>query len=137
MSAAQQIPEGFVALNSGETKGTLAFQNPSNWLKAEATGPMVVGIYEGQMTEPDQYGKLNHKFTATQAGESFNKDGEETAFAAGATVIINTSKGLEKSLKDVEVGTEVCVLYNGQNKIKSGPYKNKMAHSYSILVKDN
>lgn len=123
--------EGFVSAEQGSK---LVFQNPGRWNKAEATGPMVVGTYLG-LTEADAFGKQNHKFLATRDGVSISSDGEEIPFTAGSTVIINTSSNLASKLADVSEGTEIAVVYNGQVKISKGPYKNKMAHSYSILHK--
>lgn len=123
--------DGFVSTEAG---AGLVFQSPSRWAKAEETGPMVVGTYLG-LTEPDSFGKQNHKFLATQGGGSVNSDGEISEFGIGATVIINTSSNLAAKLKDIAEGTEVAVIYNGQNKLTKGPYKNKLAHSFSIMVR--
>lgn len=129
MSAALNIPEGFVDTTQ---KGQLVFQNPANWVKAEAEGTMVVGTFEG-LTDTDAYGKQNFKISATRDGVGFDKEGEEVSFSAGATVIINTSSNLASKMKEIEVGQEVAIIYNGQNKLSKGPYKGKMAHSYTVL----
>lgn len=123
--------EGFV---STEESSGLVFQSPSRWAKAEETGPMVVGTYLG-LTEPDSFGKQNHKFLATQGGGSVGANGEVAEFDAGSTVIINTSSNLAAKLKNIAEGTEVAIIYNGQNKLTKGPYKNKLAHSFSIMTK--
>ena len=124
--------EGF---ESTSPKASLVFQNPKNWHTAEADGVMVMGIYEGPCEEVDQFGKTNFKFTSNTDGLSFDKDGNEKPFVAGTTVIINTSSNIASKLKDIEIGTEVAVKYLGQNKLRSGPYKGKFAHSYDVLIK--
>lgn len=131
MSTALNIPEGFV---STTPSSSLSFQNPKNWLTAEADGVMVQGIYQG-LTEKDAFGKENFKFLATADGVSFDKDGNEKSFLAGSTVIINTSSNLVSKMKDIEAGSEVIVIYDGQNKLTKGPYKGKLAHAYTTLIK--
>lgn len=129
MSAALNIPEGFVSTSA---QSTIAFQNPSNWIKAKADGVMVQGIFEG-MTEPDQYQKCNFAFLATADGISYDKEGNEKSFKAGDKVIVNTSSNIKSKLSEVEAGTEVIVVYEGQNKLTKGPYKGKLAHTYNVL----
>lgn len=123
------LPEGFVDTTK---KGQLVFQNPANWVKAKESGTMVVGTFEG-LTDTDAYGKQNFKISATKEGVSFDKEGAHKVFSSGATVIINTSSSLASKMKEIEAGQEVAIIYNGQNKLPKGPYKGKLAHSYTVI----
>lgn len=127
------IPEGF---SLPTQKGSLIFQNTTNWLKPATgypngrKGTMVQGIFEG-LTELDSFEKYNFKFTATKEGVSVQKDGSIKEFDTGATVIINTCSSLKNQLEDYKVGDELVIRYLGQVKMKNG----KSAHSYQILPK--
>lgn len=125
------IPEGFVSTSPA---ASLVFQSPTNWVKAEAEGIMVQGTFQG-LTPKDSYGKENFQFEATADGTAFDRDGNQKEYRAGATIIINTSSNLASKMKDIELGTEVVVVYNGQNTLTKGPYRGKKAHSFNVLVR--
>lgn len=127
---AKAIPEGFVS----NKQTTLVFQNPKRWADAEVEGLMVQGNFLG-LTEKDAYGKENFKFEATADGVSFDADGNTVEYKAGTTVIINTSAGLSNQMNEIDIGTEVAIIYNGQTKISKGPYKGKMAHNYTVATR--
>lgn len=124
------VPEEFIRPSN------LVFQSASKWSSAEADGVMVIGTYEGR-TEPDSYGKENHSFVATRDGVSYDADGNEVPFSAGAKIIINSSASLDRGLTEDKVGAELCIVYNGKNKLTKGPNKGKEAHSFSILTKNS
>lgn len=130
-NTATNIPEGFES-----TRGSIVFQNPANWAKLgeECAGRMVHGTFEGKL-EKDPYGKENYKFTALTAGTTVNKDGEEIEYDIGATVIINASGSLDAKMKGVAEGSEVIVDFDGKVKITKGPFKGKLANTYSVYVK--
>lgn len=130
--AAKTLPTGFSKV--GGTSNSLAFQNPANWSKAELTGRMIQGTYEGRLAK-DVYGKENHQFTATTDGEMINSEGDVIPFVAGTTVILNDSGNLTRLLSKIEIGTEVIVDYEGKQKLKSGPFKGKSVNNYSVYSK--
>lgn len=126
-----ELPAGFSTV--ANSAGSLAFQNAAQWHAADAIGTMVQGIYEGRL-EKDVYGKSNFKFTATADGDSIR--GEETIpFKAGSTVIINETGNLARKMENIEVGTEVIVIYDGQLKIRSGPMKGKSSNMFTVASK--
>lgn len=131
MSAATTIPAGF---QSTKASGSLVFQNPSSWKKADLTGRMVQGIYLGR-TEPDSFQKKNYKFKATVGGQALGSNGELVEYAEGADVIINESGSLNKALESAEIGDEVIVDYDGPVKIKKGAFKGKEAHTFSAYIR--
>ena len=125
----QNETEGFE-----QVVGSLVFQNAALWFKAEGTGVMVKGIYNGR-TDIDKYSKKNFKFTATAPGSTFNKDLDEVSYDAGTAIIINESGNLEYRLKDIKEGDEVVVIYEGKTPLSGGAYKGTLANNFQVLKK--
>lgn len=126
-----ELPAGFTTVEN--SAGSLVFQNAAQWHLADATGVMVQGIYEGRL-EKDVYGKSNFKFTATADGESIRGE-DSLPYKAGATVIVNETGNLARRLENVEIGTELIIMYEGQLKIRTGPMKGKMSNQFNIAIK--
>lgn len=126
-----ELPTGFTTVGNA---GGLVFQNAAQWHAADATGTMIQGIYEGRL-DKDVYGKSNFKFTATADGESI-RAGEILPYSAGATVIVNETGNLARKLENIEIGTEVLVMYDGQLKIRTGPMKGKLSNQFTVAVKE-
>lgn len=128
-ATAAKLPEGFTS-----TKDPIVFQNPASWYKAGEVGRMVQGTYLGRLEE-DNFGKRNYRFTATAPGESLAKDGTLLAYEAGTTVVINESGNINAKMKDIEVGAEVIIDYEGQIVLKNGPRKGKSCNIFAVYVK--
>jgi hypothetical protein len=76
------------------------------------------GVYIGDT--PNQFGRDNHDFRESD----------------GQVVSLNAAGQLDYILQNnVKQGDSVKIVYAGTNKLTSGAYKNKDAHSFEVFVK--
>ena len=101
---------------STDTRGDLVRIKPKELGEAGITGEILIGRYEGTLPN-----KLN-----PESPDFKFRGSNDTLF------IVNSCGSLKYGMKDVKEGELVQLVYNGQSKMKTGPAKGKLAHSFTV-----
>lgn len=98
-------------------------------------------------TSIDNYGKTSYHVEIEEHNIEFdeehgytNKNGKfvnDTEIAEGETIALNHNGSLDYKLKDIEFGTKVKIVYEGQDTMKKGQYKGSKFHVVSVFVAED
>jgi len=89
-----------------------------NTSKQLLPGMIVLGTYAGSFTTK-KFGSVYHKVQTSEG-----------------LVAVPGSGQLNSLMKQVAVGSEVQIVYNGKETIKKGNFAGKSAHSFSVAASD-
>jgi hypothetical protein len=117
MGAEARVFKQVQITNGSEGEKPLRFIRPKELAETNTRGLVLEGVYLGPVPSKQDPSKSDYKFET------------ETEI-----VIVNNTGMLAKKMAEVPENTLTQLVYNGQDKIKSGKMAGKLAHSFDVLI---